>query len=54
MTHVMDAIRAAIAEVYAQASEGAAEGIREDLLAVLRHLPRELTVGEMLRELEES
>jgi hypothetical protein len=55
---VTDAIRKAAAalwgdpERYAADVAGDALGVREDLLAVLRHLPRGLTVGEMLTELE--
>lgn len=59
-TPVMDAIRKAAAalwgepEKYAEEVAGDTLAIREDLLAVLRHLPRDLTVGEMLTELEEK
>lgn len=55
---VMDAIRMAAAalwgepEKYAEEVGGDTFAIREDLLAVLRHLPRDMTVGEMIDEME--
>lgn len=51
---VMDAIREATKDLWSADSPEIAAAIREDLIAVLCRLPRELTVGEMLTELEES
>lgn len=53
--HMMDAIRWAVEEAEASGRDASwTDDLRQDLLAVLRHLPAEMTVGEILVELEHA